>query len=423
MTKKILILGGANLHCKLVKAANEMGLYTIVTDYLSDSPAKKMADEAWMIDVMDVDSIVERCRIEKVDAVISTHLDPCQRPYQMICERLGLPCYIDNYEQVFALTDKDAFKAACLKNGVDIIPTYEKDILLDATKAAEIEFPIIVKPVHSRGSRGQTICYSLDHLPEALNLAEKESGNGRAIIEKYMGNKNDFTMTYIFVDGVPYMTKTSDRYLGPIELGLEKVGIGTISPSCYTNMYIEKVQDRLLAMLKDLKIQNGPIFMQGFVDGDTVRFYDPGYRFPGSEYDTMFQSIWNIDLLKMMVEFALTGKMRKTYGTLNHDLYKLNGQAVITLFPTIRAGKISEIKGLEQIANMPEIVCYTLRHQKGEDVPYSKDVNQRFGEFDIIAKDMADLKRVINVVLDKLQVLDENGENMLLGNLKVNDIM
>ena len=44
--KKLLILAGAGTHNKVVKAAREMGIYTIVTDYLVDSPAKQIADEA-----------------------------------------------------------------------------------------------------------------------------------------------------------------------------------------------------------------------------------------------------------------------------------------------------------------------------------------------------------------------------------------
>ncbi|MGM9779306.1 MAG: hypothetical protein ACI3ZD_13420, partial [Prevotella sp.] len=55
--KKILILAGAGVHCKDVRAAKELGAYTIVTDYLDPhlSPAKTIADEYWMLNIMDVD--------------------------------------------------------------------------------------------------------------------------------------------------------------------------------------------------------------------------------------------------------------------------------------------------------------------------------------------------------------------------------
>ena len=76
--KKLLILGGAYLHNKVVEAAHEMGIYTIVTDNVPNSPAKKIADKAYDINVSDVDGIVEMCRRENVDAVLTVMLDFCQ---------------------------------------------------------------------------------------------------------------------------------------------------------------------------------------------------------------------------------------------------------------------------------------------------------------------------------------------------------
>ena len=86
--KKLLILGGANLHCDLVIAAKNLGVETFVTDYLpiDKAPAKQLADHFWDLDVTDVDAIVERCRIEHIDGVMNMYYDPCQLPYQRICE-------------------------------------------------------------------------------------------------------------------------------------------------------------------------------------------------------------------------------------------------------------------------------------------------------------------------------------------------
>ena len=134
-------------------------------------------------------------------------------------------------------------------------------------------------------------------------------------------------------------------------------------------MYIRNVEPRLLGMLKDLNIKNGPVFMQGFIDGDTVRFYDPGYRFPGSEYDTMFEQIWNVDIMKMMVEFALTGKMNNQYFKLTNKMERLNGKYVITLWPTVRAGTVAEINGVDIVSALPEVIGYTFRHEVGETIP------------------------------------------------------
>ena len=51
--KKLLILAGAPVHCKVVQSAKEMGVHTIVTDYLNyeESPAKQIADEYWNLNI------------------------------------------------------------------------------------------------------------------------------------------------------------------------------------------------------------------------------------------------------------------------------------------------------------------------------------------------------------------------------------
>lgn len=123
--KKLLIIGGAFQHCKLVEAARELGVKTYVTDYLplEKAPAKQMADKYYTYNITDIDEIVELCKNEEIDGVISTSLDACQKPYQRICEKLGAPCF-GTKEQFDILTDKNLFKTYCRKNGVDVIPEY-----------------------------------------------------------------------------------------------------------------------------------------------------------------------------------------------------------------------------------------------------------------------------------------------------------
>ena len=323
MRKKILILGGAYQHCKLVKAARELGLYTIVTDNLPNSPAKLIADQRLELDAFDVDGIVEFCQNEKVDAVLSSHLEATQRSYQQVCERLNLPCYCNEYQSQI-MTDKEKFKQFCKEHGVDTIPSYDVDLVRKGDPDHVIQYPVLVKPARSRGSRGQSICRNLEQLREGVAKAEKESWNGNAIIEKFMEGYRDFAVSYLFVNGEGYVTRTTDRYLGSPECGLSSVTIGTASPSCFTQKYMEHVHPRVVNMFKAMGMTDGPVFMQGFIDGDTVRFYDPGLRFPGSEYDVMFVKLVGTDIIKMMVNFAVTCKMECDYGPVGHDMVMLS---------------------------------------------------------------------------------------------------
>ena len=247
-----MVLGGTAQQIKLVEAAKQMGVYTIVVDYLNDSPAKKVADEAYLYDVKDVDGIVELCRRKKVDGVICGYIDPCQRPYQEICEKLGLPCY-GTARQFFQMTDKQAFKKMCLQNCVNVIPEYtEADV-----RTGKIEFPVFVKPVDSRGSRGQSVCYSQQELEKAIEFAKEESSNGDILIEKYMQGAREFQVTYFFVDGEAYLIRTVDSYCGSEENHLEKVVAFAVSPSRFTKDYLDTTHEKVVRMFKAMGYKNG----------------------------------------------------------------------------------------------------------------------------------------------------------------------
>ena len=406
-----MILAGAAVHCKVVKTAREMGVHTIVADYLPASPAKLMADESWMLSITDVDAIVERCTREGVDGVLNFCIDPAQIPYQRIADRLGLPCY-GTQEQFFVLTNKPAFKAFCRKCGVDTIPEYsEQDIEED-----HVRYPVFIKPSDSRGSRGQSICYSKADTAKAISFAKEESSNGEVVIEKYMGDKQDFSMTYFVCDGVPYLTRTCDRYTGRIEDKLNKQCIGASAPSKYSAFYLKKTDAKVREFIRALGLQYGPVFIQGFIDEDTIRFYDPGLRFPGGETELFLAQATGADLMKKMVEFALTGSFDAS--SLRHDLYKLNGMHSIQLDFTCRPGRIGKFIGLEEIKKEPSVRSVFTRYEAGSDSPDSGEIRQRVCEIGLLIDQNTTVREAVSRIRFMFNVLDESGRSMLVSPLK-----
>ena len=418
--KKLLILGGAEIHCKVVRAARELGIYTIVIDNLpaSQSPAKQIAEENHEINIYDIRSIIDFCKETKVDGVINTSLDPCQIPQSKVCEALDLPCY-GTKEQYYKLTNKVAFKKLCKASGVDVIEDYtEEDVLND--KAV---YPLFIKPVDSRGSRGQSICYSKEEALKGIEIAKNISTDGSVLIEQYLEGKQDFMLNYIVIEGRPNLVRICDRYGGFKEDGLDKVGALAMNPSKYSDMYMVNVHDRVCRMIKNLGIINGPIFLQGFVDGNTVRMYDPGLRLPGGNYENLLKETTDVDIIKMLVEFSLTGKMNTAYGDLSADLYRLSGKYVSNLFPMMKEGKIGKIVGFDKIAHMPEVVSAALRHTEGETVEATKTVNQRIGEINIKTDSIEQMASVIQEIYDVLDVLDEKGESLVVSKLPVKELL
>ncbi len=417
--KKLLVLCGNVVHVKVVKASKQLGIYTIVTDSLpiEKSPAKMIADEALCLDVLDVQSIVDYCIKNQVDGVVNFCNDIAQRPYQQICEKLGFPCF-GTEQQFYKLTDKCAFKKMCIDNNVDVIQQYaEKEI-----ENGDVDYPVFVKPADSRGSRGQSVCNNYADLKTAILKAQTESSSGKVIVEKYMYGYPDFTATYFVVDGEPILIRTGDGYVGSEKDGLQKQAMCYVSPSFYTQMYMEHVNDSVCRCIKETGIVNGPIFLQGFVDGNTVRFYDQGLRFPGAEYEYFLADMFNVDFMKEIIYFALEGNFAVKKETLS-DLYLLNNNFCAQLFISLGNGKISSIKGFQEIATHPGFVFMTQRKFVGDSIKASGDVNQRMCEIVLSRKDKAEIKSDIDWIYKTLSVEDEFGRDLIVSRIDVKRIV
>ena len=418
--KKILILAGAGPHTKVVESAKEMGIYTIVADNLPTSrysPAKLLADESLRMSIFDVEELTVFARKNKIDGVIGLCIDPAQRPCQKIAESLQISAF-GTWDQVISLTCKKVFKGLCTDTGVDTIPEYsEKNMKSDA-----IDYPVFVKPIDSRGSRGTAVCHDRQELINALSIAKKESSNGDAIIEKYMGNNQDLTISYLVKDGIPTLISIGDRYPGRAEDNLERQLSCTIQPSRYVSMYMENVNERVVKMIKHIGIKNGPIFMQGFVDGDTVRMYDPGIRLPGNEYERIYKAATGIDLMKSIISYIVGGEI-DDYGGKIAGSYDLNGLCAIQYMINVGAGEIAKIEGLDEIKKDLRVVDVQQRYFVGDIIENTGDIKHRAGEISIlVGRNSKEMSGIIRFIQEKLVIEDKEGNNLIISPINAKKI-
>jgi len=415
--KKLLILAGADVHVKIVKAAKELGVYTIVTDYLDieDSPAKQIADEYWDLNITDIDKIVTKCKEEKVNGVLAFCIDPAQIPYQKICERLNLPCY-GTREQFNILTDKRLFKDFCVSCGVGIIPEYS----ITDIEEGNVKYPVLVKPTISRGSRGQTICYSKEEVKAAILTASKESKDGKVLIERFMQNVQDMAFAYMVVDGEPYLLKIGDRYLGAREDNLNRQQMATVIPSKHTEEYLIKSDPRIKEMIRKLGITFGAVFLQGFYENGQEYMYDPGLRFPGSDFDLVLKQVTGFDSMKAFVQFALTGNTSSCYGDIT-SAYKYEGGHCLILSISARQGQICKLEGIDEIAKHPFVFSAYARHKVGDVIENCGDVTQRIAEFCVYIPKEGSIEDFINYVYHTIRVEDESGEDMIISKVSIKD--
>ena len=272
--KKLLVLGGVAMICEMVEDARKRGAYVIVADYYENSPAKKVADEAWLISTNDTETLAEKCLAAGVDGVMSAFDD-----YNIICsqklsERIGTPFYATG-GQLDATMDKVNFKQLCRDNNVPSILEFELDKELSHECLNKIKYPVIIKPVDSSGARGITICSNEAELIAAYEDAMKMSKKGNVILEKYLIG-DEIGVNYILQDGNIYCSVLHDRYMQDGDGKHVRLPVAYVYPSKYTKQYMETENQLVIDMFHSIGMKNGTLVLQGVVEEGTCHFYEMG---------------------------------------------------------------------------------------------------------------------------------------------------
>jgi biotin carboxylase len=397
---KLLILGANPETVPLIQVAKDMGIYTIATDFNPDAPAKKVSDKSYDIDGMDVKKLVELAKSEKVDGVLVGVADLLVPPYQKVCEQLKLPCYA-NSKAVLALSNKYNFKRVCESYGVQGVPEYS---------FYNAAFPVLVKPVDNCSGQGITICYKEEDLVVAIKEAKAMSRSGHAIVERHM-TCDDVLLYYTFKDGECYLSATADRNTYPSKKG-SPVNLGSTYPSKHTQLYLHNTHSKMKNVFSELEIKNGVLLIQAFVENKEFYVYDPGFRLQGEAPHLLLAAINGFDHRKMLINFALTGKMNDGDFPLQDDCF-LKGKHAATLWILLGAGKIKNIQGME--VEDSRIVHIVQRLQIGDVVTGNMvgTEKQVFARFYLVCDAKKELEELSRDIRNRVKVFGESGESLV----------
>lgn len=184
--KKLMILGGSRYVLPVIKAAHELGVYVITCDYLPDNIAHRYSDEYCNVSIIEKEAILEKAVELKIDGITSFACDPGVVTAAYVAEKMGLPS-VGSYESVSILQNKGKFRRFLAENGFNVPKARSYRGAETAMKDIDyFNWPIIVKPVDSAGSKGVTKVTDTNHLSEAIHIAIDNSFNGEFIIEDYL---------------------------------------------------------------------------------------------------------------------------------------------------------------------------------------------------------------------------------------------
>lgn len=184
--KKLMLLGGSEAQLISIRKAKEIGYYTVLCDFLPDNPGQYIADSFHLVSTTDKEAVLAVAKEEQIDGIVAYSSDPAAPTAAYVANAMGLRGM--DYDVVRHFCEKHLFREFLIENkfyvpkSVEVSCPYE----ISSIDYSELQFPVIVKPTDSSGSKGITVLQDAIELENALKYAQEYSRNKTLIIEEFI---------------------------------------------------------------------------------------------------------------------------------------------------------------------------------------------------------------------------------------------
>ena len=327
MKHKVLILGTLGEFTELVKKAKEKGYETVVCDGYADGIARTYADKAYTIPVTDVDAIALMCREEGVDGIITSFSDLLLECMVKIADKAGLPCYLKP-EQLSWYRDKSACRDVLDKLGLPA-PGFRKisvELLKQGSEEeiqqsiANLQYPLISKPLDKYGSRGIFIIHHSDEVrKKALQTAEYTDCQ-EILVEEY-NNGYEFNMMTWVMDGKVNVISIADREKTEMEEGMLPLSTRNVYPSRFLAEVEKSATDILQNYIRYTGQTEGALSMQFFWKlGEGIQVCEIAARFFGYEHE-LTDIVYGFNMEELLLA-SLYDRTKLQKMLTDHDIHK-----------------------------------------------------------------------------------------------------
>lgn len=377
MNKTLLIISGGTEAVPGILKAKEMGLHVVVSDYNPKAPGFEYADDRIIASTYDVAETVTAAleyheNIRPIDGVISIASD-VPLTVASVAERIALPGLA--IETARLASDKLAMKDKLVEEGIPV-PWYKAVFSVDELKEiyAKRRYPLIIKPVDSRGARGVLFLDVGIDLDWAFNIAYENSPTGRVMVEEFIIGPQISTEAVI-AEGIGYNLGFADRnYEFLKKFSPHIIENGGTQPSDLPASIQKDIADLAIKAGKALGVING------IVKGDMVygsrgpMVIEVATRLSGGYFSTdQIPLHTGVDIIKAAIKIALGEKVYP------EELEKNDNQAVAIRYFFPPQGLINKAPDISLLQKMPGVYKVFLQAKPGEVIERQTNHTRRAG--------------------------------------------
>ena len=295
---KIAILGASKPHLPLYQKAHEMGLETYCIAWAEGAYCKDFADYFFDISILDKESIVEVCKQEKIQGIISNAIDFAVPTLAYVAQECGFNG--NSYQAALQATSKKLMRMCVAEAKACPQPRFH--VLTDSNFSID-HYPVVVKPVDGSCSDGVSKVSNSSDLVKALERGFQASRHKELLIEEFISGQ-EVSVESISYHGKHYVLTITDKETTGAPYFVETAHH---QPSLLNQAIQAKIKQYTLQLLDALSISNGATHTEFKITPDgQVYFIELGARGGGDfiSYD-LVQLSTGYDYVRGMIEVAL----------------------------------------------------------------------------------------------------------------------
>lgn len=397
---KILVLAGGYDQIGLILELKKRGHEVILADYFENPPAKKVADAHYQISTLDVAAVKELAITEKVDLITTACTDQALLTVAKVSEELNLPTYID-YNKALLVTNKKYMKEKFEEVGVPTakcrVYASENDFQKDLK---EIKYPSVVKPCDCNSSKGVTRVDNENELQLAVQTAFSLSRSHLVIVEDYIEGVEVSIDVWKDREGAKVLSVSETDKIAGVDDAF------TIFKSKYpvdmSEKAFDKIEEVAELIAKGFELDNCPILIQAIISGDDIYVIEFSARMGGGTKYKLIKYMSNVNIMEVYVNRVLGEEEQIVNPRLSDKVIELN-------YVYAENGVFDKLVNFETCKNSGEIKDFYQYKEPGTVIEKARTSSDRIAGFLIIADSKEDMEFKRNSILQKLDVLNDEG--------------
>lgn len=370
--KKIMILGASILQLPAIQKAKEIGLSVVVVDMNRNAVGFMEDDiEREVISTINTPSILEAAKKHNIDGIMTLASDMPMRTIATVSKELGLVGITE--ASALKATDKVLMRKALAVHNVPIPEFYEvsemKTFTVAVHKLKEKGFRCIVKPADNAGSRGVNLLKEFDEqaLKKAFLYSKSYSRSGKIIVEEYMEGP-EVSVETLSVCGTCHVIQITDKLTTGAPYFVE---MGHNQPSVLSTDIQSRIREIAVAANNAIGIVDGPSHTEIKITRDGPKIVELGARLGGDNITThLVPFSTGVNMVECCIRIAL-GEVPDYKATIS------KASAIRYLKASI--GKIKNISGLKEAAQLDGVRQVSIIHGVGENVVEIRNSIDRIG--------------------------------------------